>query len=74
MVLALYTNTAIAQQLYVRHDFFWGVCLALFFWVSYLWMAAVRGRIVGDPVMFALTDRGSQVAIAVMGLFALLAI
>ncbi len=56
------------------HDFFWGVCLVLLYWVSYLWMMAGRGRIRDDPVMFALSDRGSLWTIAVMGLFALLAI
>ncbi len=60
MVLALYTNTEISQRLYARHDVFWGVCLLLFYWVSYVWMAALRGRIVGDPVMFALSDRVSR--------------
>lgn len=74
MVLALYTNTAISQRLYARHDYFWGVCLLLLYWVSYLWMMATRGRIVGDPVMFALSDRGSLWTIAGMGLFAALSI
>ncbi len=74
VVLALYTNTEIAQRLHPGHDFFWGVCLALLYWVSYLWMMAGRGRIRDDPVMFALSDRGSLSAIAIIGLFALLAI
>jgi 4-hydroxybenzoate polyprenyltransferase len=74
VVLALYTNTEIAQRLHPGHDFFWGVCLALLYWVSYLWMMAGRGRIRDDPVMFALSDRGSLCTIAIIGLFALLAI
>ena len=59
MVLALYTNTEISQRLYARHDYFWGICLLLLYWISYLWMMATRARIVGDPVMFALSDRVS---------------
>lgn len=74
MVLALYTNTEISQRLYARHDFFWGTCVLLLYWVSYLWMMAARGRIVGDPVMFALADRGSLWTIAGMGLFTVLSI
>ena len=74
MVLALYTNTEISQRLYARHEVFWGVCLLLLYWVSYLWMAAERGRIVGDPVMFALTDRISYWTIAGMGLLAALSL
>jgi 4-hydroxybenzoate polyprenyltransferase len=74
MVLALYTNTEISERLYARHDVFWGVCLLLLYWVSYLWMAASRGRIVGDPVMFALSDRVSYWTIAGMGLLAALSL
>ncbi len=74
MVLALYTNTEISQRLYARHDYFWGICLLLLYWISYLWLMATRGRFIDDPVMFALSDRGSLCALAGMGLFAALAI
>jgi 4-hydroxybenzoate polyprenyltransferase len=74
MVLALYTNTEISQRLYARHDYFWGICLLLLYWISYLWMMATRARIVGDPVMFALSDRVSLWTLAGMGLFAALAL
>ena len=74
LVLALYTNTEISHRLYARHDFFWGICLLLLYWVSYLWMMASRGRILNDPVIFALTDRVSLWAIAASGMFALLAL
>jgi len=74
LVLALYTNTDIAQRLHAGHSFFWGVCLLLLYWVSYLWLMATRGRIHDDPVIFALSDRGSLWTIAATGLFALLAI
>jgi 4-hydroxybenzoate polyprenyltransferase len=74
MVLALYTNTEISQRLYARHDYFWGICLLLLYWISYLWMMATRARIIGDPVIFALSDRVSLWTLAGMGLFAALAI
>jgi 4-hydroxybenzoate polyprenyltransferase len=74
MVLALYTNTEISQRMYARHDYFWGICLLLLYWISYLWMMATRARIVGDPVMFALSDRVSMWTLAGMGLFAALAL
>ncbi len=74
MVLALYTNTEISQRLYARHDYFWGICLLLLYWISYLWMMATRARIIGDPVIFALSDRKSLWTLAGMGLFAVLAL
>jgi len=74
LVLALYTNSDISQRMYARHEFFWGVCLLLLYWVSYLWMMAIRGRIHDDPVIFALHDRVSQWTIAIAALFALMAV
>jgi 4-hydroxybenzoate polyprenyltransferase len=74
LVLALYTNTEISHRLYARHDFFWGICLLLMYWVSYLWLMANRGRIHDDPVIFALSDRMSLWTMAVMALFAALAL
>ncbi len=74
LVLALYTNSEISQRLYARHNLFWAICLILLYWVSYLWMMAERGRIHVDPVVFALTDRGSRWTIVAAGLIALLAI
>ena len=68
LVLALYTNTDISQRLHAGHSFFWGVCLLLLYWVSYLWLMATRGRIHNDPVIFALSDRGSLWTIAVDGI------
>ncbi len=74
LVLALYTNSETIRRLYTRHDFFWGICFMLLYWVSYLWMMAARGRIHDDPVIFALSDRTSLFTIAIAGLFALLAL
>ncbi len=74
MVLALYTNTEISHRLYARHEYFWGICLLLLYWVSYLWIAVNRGRIQDDPVIFALSDRRSLWTIAAMGVFAVLAL
>lgn len=74
LVLALYTNSESIRRLYTRHEFFWGICLVLLYWVSYLWMMAARGRIHDDPVIFALSDRTSLYTIGAAGLFTLLAL
>ncbi len=74
LVLALYTNSDISQRMNTRHEYFWGVCLLLLYWVSYLWMMAVRGRIHNDPVIFALSDRVSRWTMAFAALFTLAAI
>ncbi len=74
IVLALYTNTEISHRLYARHEYFWGICLLLMYWVSYLWIMVNRGRIHDDPVIFALSDRVSFWTIVAMGVIAVLAL
>ena len=74
LVLALYTNSDISQRMNTRHDYFWGVCLLLLYWMSYLWMMAIRGRIHNDPVIFALSDRVSRWTMVFAALFTIIAI
>ena len=74
LVLALYTNTDISQRMNTRHEYFWGTCLLLLYWVSYLWMMAIRGRIHNDPVIFALSDRVSRWTMAIAASCTLFAI
>uniref|UniRef100_UPI0025E8DE54 UbiA family prenyltransferase n=1 Tax=uncultured Nevskia sp. TaxID=228950 RepID=UPI0025E8DE54 len=73
LVLALYTTTDLIQSLYGRYWLFWGICVLLLYWISYLWLAADRGRIEDDPVSFAIKDRVSRnllLGIAAIGLAA----
>jgi 4-hydroxybenzoate polyprenyltransferase len=50
----------------------WAVCSALTAWTLRMWRCAADGRIAGDPVTFALHDRGSRWlgAVAFLGLLA----
>jgi 4-hydroxybenzoate polyprenyltransferase len=66
LVLALYTNTSVAQQFYGRHELFWAIALLLLYWINYLWLMARRGRIAHDPVVFALQNRTSQLLVIAM--------
>jgi 4-hydroxybenzoate polyprenyltransferase len=74
LVLALYTNTRMVQDLSGRYGVFWLICLLLLYWISYMWLMAHRGRIHEDPVTFALTDRVSQVLVIAMAAASLVAI
>lgn len=51
----------------------WMSHLLLFYWVSYLWLMAQRGRMPHDPLLFAITDRVSFGVLAVIGLIVVLA-
>jgi 4-hydroxybenzoate polyprenyltransferase len=74
LVLALYINSGAAQVLYGRHELIWLVCPLLLYWVSYLWLAAHRGRMHDDPLVFALRDRTSRIIIGLMMVMVLAAI
>jgi 4-hydroxybenzoate polyprenyltransferase len=74
LVLALYTNTSVAQQLYGRHELFWVICLLLLYWINYLWLMARRARIEHDPLVFAMRDRTSLILVSAMGVATLCAL
>ena len=59
LVLALYINSAQAQQLYATSEILWLVCPLLLYWIARLWFKTHRGEMHDDPVVFALRDRVS---------------
>lgn len=61
MVLALYINSPESLRLYSRPQVLWLLCPLLLYWISRAWIIAHRGRMHDDPVVFAATDRGSQI-------------
>ena len=50
------------------------LCPLMLYWVSRIWVVAHRGEMHDDPVVFAATDRTSQVVGLLCGVIALLAI
>jgi 4-hydroxybenzoate polyprenyltransferase/phosphoserine phosphatase len=73
-LLALYTNSEIDVPMHPRHALFWIVCALLLCWLNVMWLAATRGRMHHDPVVFAATDRLSLGLLIVMAGVALLAL
>lgn len=74
LVFALYINSPESLALYARPQVLWLICPLLLYWISHLWMTSHRGGMDDDPLVFAATDRVSQVVIALGGLLALAAI
>jgi 4-hydroxybenzoate polyprenyltransferase len=60
LVLALYINGDLVGTLYRHPDRLWLNCILLLFWVSRMIMVTHRGRMGDDPLVFAATDRSSQ--------------
>ena len=65
-VLALYIAAPDVSERYARPDMLWLICLLLLCWLGRLLLLAGRGAVGGDPLVFALRDRGSRLAGAAM--------
>jgi 4-hydroxybenzoate polyprenyltransferase len=61
LVLALYIQDPAATQHFRMPYFLWGVAPLLLYWISRLWMKALRAKVHDDPLVFAVKDRQSQV-------------
>lgn len=68
MVLAMYIHDPATTRLYAHPQIIWLACPILLFWISRIWMLTHRGKMHDDPVMFAVSDRTSIIAGALMGL------
>ena len=74
LVLAVYMSSENITLLYRRSEFIWLTCVLLLYWVSHMWLAAHRGRMTDDPLVFAIKDRTSALLIVLMGAGAWLAV
>jgi 4-hydroxybenzoate polyprenyltransferase len=60
LVLALYINGDIVGALYGHPQRLWLNCVLLLFWISRMILITHRGQMHDDPLVFAATDRSSQ--------------
>ena len=65
MVVALYISSPVVKNLYERPQLLWLVCAVLAYWVTRVWFFAHRGALHDDPVVFALKDWKSYLAVAI---------
>ena len=59
MVLALYLNSDAVIELYQLPELIWVAVSVMLFWVSWMWLQAHRGKMLDDPIVFALKDKTS---------------
>jgi 4-hydroxybenzoate polyprenyltransferase len=64
LVFAFFINSEDVAVQYTRPELLWVLCPLLLGWVSYIWLKTDRGQMHHDPVVFALTDRLSMLAVA----------
>ena len=65
VTLALFVNNPTEPELYRTPELLWGVCPILLFWVAHIWLAAQRGVLTDDPIVFAFGDWASRVALGI---------
>jgi 4-hydroxybenzoate polyprenyltransferase len=66
LVMGLYVNSPDVLALYANPQVLWGVCLVLFYWINRIVLLTHRGEMHDDPVVFAATDRTSQICFALI--------
>ena len=60
LVIALYINGDVVGALYRHPDLLWFNFVLLLFWISRMILVTHRGQMHEDPLVFAATDRTSQ--------------
>jgi 4-hydroxybenzoate polyprenyltransferase len=65
VTLALFVNNPTDPGLYNTPELLWGVCPVLLYWVAHIWLAAQRGVLTDDPIVFAVRDSASRAALVV---------
>lgn len=66
LVLALYIQSEHTLRQYSQPEWIWGACPVLLYWVLRAWFRANRGEIDEDPVAWAVCDRASWLAAALI--------
>lgn len=74
LVFALYINSPESLELYRHPKVLWLLCPMLLYWISRMWIVSHRGDMHDDPIVFAATDRVSQMVIGLCVLIVLAAI
>jgi 4-hydroxybenzoate polyprenyltransferase len=73
VVFTLYISSETVHALYAYPQFLWAGCPVLMYWIARVMLMAQRRLIEDDPVVFALRDRVSWLALATFGAIILIA-
>src|SRR5262245_3679684 len=73
LVLALYIQSENVVRLYRHPNVLWLLCVAMFYWITRIWLKLHRGEVRQDPVVYALQDGASYAVGAAAVLITILA-
>jgi 4-hydroxybenzoate polyprenyltransferase len=74
VVMAVYINSGDSVLLYQNRKPLWLVCPLLLYWISRVWLVTTRGKMLDDPVVFALRDPSSWVILGGIALLLLISL
>jgi 4-hydroxybenzoate polyprenyltransferase len=64
LVLALYMQSAVVQDLYRHPQFLWAIFPICLYWLTRIWLMASRRVLQEDPISFAIKDRTTWLLLA----------
>ena len=73
LVLTLYINGGTKHDLYRHPQFLWMICPVFLYWITRVWFLARRKVLLEDPLLFALRDSRSWIALGITLVLAWLA-
>ena len=74
IIFTLYISSEAVRALYSYPQLLWIACPILMYWIGRVMLLAQRGLIDDDPVIFALKDRASWLALGIIGVIILAAL
>lgn len=66
VVFGLFINANETQARYATPQLLWLVAIGLIYWLARLWIKTSRGEMHDDPVIYAITDKGSRLTVLAM--------
>ncbi|MEP9402016.1 UbiA family prenyltransferase [Sphingomonas sp. VNH70] len=66
VVFGMFVSQADTRARYAAPDLLWIVAIGLVYWLARLWIKTSRDEMHDDPILYALRDRGSRIAIGAM--------
>ncbi len=73
VIFGLFISDPDTQALYATPQLLWLVAIGLIYWLSRLWIITSRGEMHDDPVVYAITNRGSFITVLAIILVIILA-
>lgn len=66
VIFGLFISAPETQGRYATPQLLWLVAIGLIYWISRLWIKTSRGEMHDDPIIYAVTDRGSRIIITLI--------